>query len=107
MAGWIIPVVVAFITAVVGPMLLVWRQHRHDLEVLRHENTTQHNEGKELLQTIHADLRLVHKDLGKIDGRTEAVVEAVDDMRRWVLDHEVRHAIADLRDGTNQPIDDG
>jgi hypothetical protein len=100
-AGWVVPVAVAFITAVVGPMLLVWRQHRHDLEVLRRENSAQHNEGHQLLQTIHSDLRLVHKDLGKIDGRTEAVVEAVEDVRRWVLDHEVRHAVEDMKRGTD------
>lgn len=101
MAAWVVPIVVAFVSAVIGPMLLVWRQHRHDMRLLRQENTSQHAEGQQLLQTIHKDLRLVHQDLGKIDGRTETVVDAVEDVRRWVLEHEVRHAVDELKRGTD------
>lgn len=107
MAVWV-PVVAAVVSAIVGPMLLIWRQHKHELLVLREDNTQQHAEGKQLLTTIHQDLRTVHQDLGKIDGRTEAVVEAVESIREWVHTHEVKHAVEELRrqgsdGGTNRP----
>lgn len=106
MGVWV-PVVAAVITAVVGPMLLIWRQHKHQLALLRDENTLQHAEGRELLQTIHQDLKSVHRDLGKIDGRTETVVDAVGAIREWVHTHEVKHAVEDMRRGTERPLDDG
>lgn len=95
--AWWVSVVVAVITAVVGPMLLLWRQHQHQLKVLRQENTDQHAEGRQLLAAIHGDLLEVHRDLGKIDERTEQVVEAVEGIRVWVSDHEVRHAVDGMR----------
>lgn len=92
MTAWI-TVVVAVVTAVVGPMLVIWRQNRHQLGVLRQENTDQHAEGRQLLFAIHEDIKVVHRDLGKIDERTETVVESVEGIREWVHGHEVSHAV--------------
>jgi cyanophycinase-like exopeptidase len=92
MTAWV-TVVAAVVTAVVGPMLVIWRQNRHQLGLLRQENTDQHAEGRQLLQTIHNDLKLVHTDLGAIDERTGTVVEAVESIREWVHGHEVHHAV--------------
>jgi hypothetical protein len=92
MTAWI-TVVAAVVTAVVGPMLVIWRQNRHQLGLLRQENTEQHAEGRQLLQTIHNDLKLVHTDLGAVGERAERVADAVDEVREWVHGHEVRHAV--------------
>jgi hypothetical protein len=92
MTAWI-TLVVAIVTAVVGPMLVIWRQNRHQLVLLRQENTDQHAEGRELLQTIHSGLKVIHTDLGAVGERADQVANAVDEVRVWVHEHEVRHAV--------------
>ncbi len=92
MTAWI-TLVVAIVTAVVGPMLVIWRQNRHQLVLLRQENTDQHAEGRELLQTIHNDLKVIHTDLGAVGERADQVANAVGEVRVWVHEHEVRHAV--------------
>jgi hypothetical protein len=87
----------AFISAVLGPMLVIWRQNRHDLRLLRQENTDQHAEGRQMLQTIHNDLRVIHTDLGAVGERADQVAYAVDEVRVWVHEHEVRHAVEGMQ----------
>ena len=96
MTAWL-TLTVALVTAVVGPTVVIWQKHRLDLAakmgVLRQENTDQHAEGRQLLSAIHEDIKVVHRDLGRIDERTETVVEAVESIREWVHGHEVHHAV--------------
>lgn len=96
MTVWV-TLMVAVVTAVVGPTVVIWQKHRLDLSAkmgeLRQENTEQHAEGRQLLSAIHEDIKMVHRDLGKIDERTETVVGAVESIREWVHEHEVRHAV--------------
>jgi len=92
MTGWVV-LCAAFITAVLGPMLVIWRQNRHELGLLRQENTDQHAEGRTLLSAVHADIQRVHHDLGRVDERTETVVEAVESIKDWVHTHEIRHLV--------------
>jgi hypothetical protein len=74
MTAWL-TLTVALVTAVVGPTVVIWQKHRLDLAAkmgeLRQENTDQHAEGRQLLSAIHEDIKVVHRDLGKIDERTE------------------------------------
>lgn len=101
MGHWV-ALAVAIITGVVGPMVVLWQKHRQDLAVkmaeLRAENTEQHAEGRQLLSSIHGDLKQVHRDLGKIDEKQDNVGLAVEAIKEWVHDHEIRHAVQDMRD---------
>jgi hypothetical protein len=101
MTEWV-TVTVAIITAVVGPIVVLWQKHRMDLAKrlgeLRQENSDQHAEGRQLLGAIHSDIKAIHHDLGKVDERTESVVAAVESIREWVHEHEVRHAVDAIRD---------
>lgn len=89
------PIAVAVISALVGPLLVLRKQHQHDLRLqeLKRENTDQHAEGRALVGGLHADVRDLLGKVGRIDERTEAVVDAVDDVREWIHAHEVRHAV--------------
>jgi hypothetical protein len=96
----VVPVVVAVVSAIVGPILVLWRQHRHEIKLrqLQEMNTSQHAEGRSILSELRDDVKAVHRDLGKLDAGQESVVVAVGDIRQWITTHEVRHAVDAIRD---------
>jgi uncharacterized protein HemX len=109
MVHWV-AIVGAVITGVVGPMVVLWQKHRHDLTLkmaeLRAENTEQHAEGRQLLSDIHGDLKQVHRDLGKIDEKQDNMTLAVEAIKGWVHNHEIRHLVTEMDgerpNGTNR-----
>jgi hypothetical protein len=94
----VVPIAVAAIMAVVGPLLVLRKQHEHDLRLqrLQQENTDQHAEGRALVGGLHSDVRDLLGKVGRIDERTEAVVDAVGDVREWIHAHEIRHAVDEI-----------
>ena len=83
-------VVLVLISAVLGPMVVMWYGHK-----LRQENTSQHAEGRALQREI-----LDH--LGALDGRSEVMerrqvrIEGkLDQVVDWKTQHQLEHALHD------------
>jgi hypothetical protein len=91
----LIPLAVAAVSAIVGPMVVLRKQHNHELRLrqLQQENSDQHAEGRALVGELHEDVKGLLGHVGRIDERTEHVVNGVESIRQWVHDHEIRHAV--------------
>jgi hypothetical protein len=46
-----------------------------------------------LVGELHEDVKGLLGHVGRIDERTEHVVNGVESIRQWVHDHEIRHAV--------------
>lgn len=93
-----VPIAVAAISAIVGPLLVLKKQQQHDLrlQVLAKENTDQHAEGTEILTRLHRDVRDLSGKVGRVDERTERIGEAVEKVGKWIHTHEIRHAVDEI-----------
>jgi uncharacterized protein HemX len=93
-----VPIVVAAISAVVGPLLVIRRQHQHDLKLqeLQKENTEQHAEGRSLLGGLHQDVRDLAGKIERVDERTVQIKDSMGHVREWIHTHEIRHAVDEI-----------
>jgi len=55
----LIPLAVAAVSAIVGPMVVLRKQHNHELRLqqLQQENSDQHAEGRALVGELHEDVK--------------------------------------------------
>lgn len=93
-----VPIVVAAISAIVGPLLVMRRQHQHDIKLreLAEENSEQHSEGLQMISGLHEDVRDLADKIGRVDERTGHIRESMENVREWIHAHEIRHAVDEI-----------